>query len=99
MMNDATTKKVLSRLRRIAGQVEGIGRMVADERYCVDLLIQIASSQSSQAALGQVNKLILRSHVETCVAEVMTSGKPAARKQKLDELMDVFARHLGHPPS
>jgi CsoR family transcriptional regulator, copper-sensing transcriptional repressor len=98
MMNDGTEKKVLARLKRIAGQVEGIGRMVKNKRYCVDLLIQIASSQ---AALSQVNKLILRAHVETCVAEAIASGKPAARKQKLDELMDVFARHsrLGHPPS
>jgi DNA-binding FrmR family transcriptional regulator len=98
MMNDGTRKKVLSRLKRIAGQVGGIGRMVQDDRYCVDLLLQIASAQ---AALSQVNKLILRSHVETCMAEVMTSGTPGARKQRIGELMDVFAHYggLGQSPA
>ena len=88
-MNDSTTKKVLPRLKRIGGQVEGIGRMIENDRYCVDVLLQIASAQ---AALRQVSKLILRSHVETCVVEVMASGKLADRKQKIEELMEVFAR-------
>ena len=92
MMNEANKTKVLARLRRIAGQVEGIARMLEEDRYCVDLLLQVASAQ---AALGQAGKLVLRSHVETCVTEALTSGKPAERKQKLDELMEVFARYGG----
>jgi DNA-binding FrmR family transcriptional regulator len=90
MMNEATKKKVIARLRRIAGQVEGIARMVEEDRYCVDVLLQIASAQ---AALGQAGKLVLRSHVETCVSAAMASGKSVARKQKIDELMEVFARY------
>jgi CsoR family transcriptional regulator, copper-sensing transcriptional repressor len=90
MMDDANKKKVLARLRRIAGQVEGIARMLEEDRYCVDLLLQVASAQ---AALGQAGKLVLRSHVETCVSAALTSGKPAERKQKIDELMEVFARY------
>jgi DNA-binding FrmR family transcriptional regulator len=89
MMNDGTKQKVLGRLRRIAGQVEGIAGMVEDDRYCVDLLMQIASAQ---AALGQVGKLVLRSHVDTCVSDAVAAGRPAERKQKLDELMSVFTR-------
>ena len=92
MMDEANKTKVLARLRRIAGQVEGIARMLEEDRYCVDLLLQVASAQ---AALGQAGKLVLRSHVETCVSEALTSGKPAERKQKLDELMEVFARYGG----
>ncbi len=90
MMDDETKKKGHARLRRIAGQVEGIARMIDEDRYCVDILSQIASAQ---AALGQVGKLLLRAHVETCVSEAMAAGKPVARKQKLDELMEVFARY------
>lgn len=90
MMDDANKTKVLARLRRIAGQVEGIARMLEEDRYCVDLLLQVGSAQ---AALGQAGKLVLRSHVETCVSAALTSGKPAERKQKLDELMEVFARY------
>lgn len=90
MMDDATKKKVLTRLRKIAGQVGGIARMVGEDRYCVDVLLQVASAQ---AALGEAGKLVLRSHVETCVTAAMSSGKPAERKQKIDELMRVFSRY------
>lgn len=90
MMNDSTKKKVQARLRRIAGQIEGIARMIEEDRYCVDVLLQVASAQ---AALGQASKLVLRSHVETCVSAVMAAGKPAERRRKLDELMEVFARY------
>jgi DNA-binding FrmR family transcriptional regulator len=90
MMNEATKKKVLARLRKIAGQVEGVARMVEDDRYCVDVLLQLASAQG---ALGTAGKVVLRAHVETCVSEALKSGKPSARKQKIDELMQVFARH------
>jgi DNA-binding FrmR family transcriptional regulator len=86
-MNTGTKSKVVSRLRRIAGQVEGMGRMVESDRCCVDVLLQIASVQ---AALNQVNKLVLRSHVETCVIEVMAGGKAADRRRKIEEL---FARY------
>ena len=65
MMTDANRQKILARLRRIAGQVEGIARMLEENRYCVDVLLQIASAQ---AALGQAGKLVLRAHVETCVS-------------------------------
>jgi CsoR family transcriptional regulator, copper-sensing transcriptional repressor len=90
MMDDATKKKVLTRLRKIAGQVGGIARMVQEDRYCVDVLLQVASAQ---AALGEAGKLVLRSHVDTSVSAAMASGKPAERKQKLDELMQVFSRY------
>ena len=89
MMDDVAKKKVLARLRKIAGQVGGIARMVEEDRYCVDVLLQVASAQ---AALGQGGKLVLRSHVDTGVSAAMASGKPAERQQKIDELMQVFSR-------
>ena len=92
MMDPTTQEKVLSRLRRIAGQVEGIARMIEEDRYCVDVLLQIAAAQ---AALGQAGNLVLRSHVETCVADAFTRGKTAERTQKIDELMDVVSRYGG----
>lgn len=89
-MNDATKKRVLIRLRRIAGQVEGLARMVEEDRYCVDVLLQVASAQG---ALGEAGKVVLRSHVETCVTDALASGTAAARKRKVDELMQVFSRY------
>ena len=88
-MKADTKKKAHARLRRIAGQVEGIQRMLEDDRYCVDILLQIAAAR---AALDQAGKLILGSHVETCVADAFASGKRRDRDEKLAELMEVFSR-------
>jgi DNA-binding FrmR family transcriptional regulator len=89
MLHGTAKNKAVARLRRIAGQIEGVARMIDDDRYCVDVLLQIASAQ---AALGQAAKVVLRSHVETCVTDAAASGKPTEQKRKLDELMEVFAR-------
>jgi DNA-binding FrmR family transcriptional regulator len=88
-MNEEGRKKVLSRLKKVAGQVAGIQRMVEEERYCVDVLHQIAAVE---AALDRVGHLMLASHVETCVTSAIESGRPKDRREKLDELMDVFSR-------
>jgi DNA-binding FrmR family transcriptional regulator len=82
-------EKVRSRLRKIAGQVEGIERMVSEDRYCVDVLHQIAAAQ---AALDKAGKIVLGAHVDTCVATALESGDSQERKRKLEELMEVFAR-------
>ncbi len=88
-MKEEARKKVLARLRRIEGQVAGIQRMVEEDRYCVDILNQVAAVEG---ALDRVGHLLLAGHVETCVASALESGKPKERRQKLDELMDVFSR-------
>jgi len=88
-MKPEVREKVRARLRRVAGQVEGIQRMVEEDRYCVDVLLQVAAAR---AALDQVGKIVLGSHVETCVADAFASGRPGERKKKLDELLEVFSR-------
>ena len=81
--------QVQKRIRRIAGQVAGIERMIDEDRYCVDVLHQVAAVR---AALDGVGKLILRSHVETCVSDALVSGRSKSRTTKIDELMEVFSR-------
>lgn len=88
-MEDAVRTKLDARMKRIAGQVAGIQRMIADDRYCVDILLQIAAVR---AALDQAGKQLLGAHVETCVRAAMESGAPRQRKAKVDELLEVFAR-------
>jgi DNA-binding FrmR family transcriptional regulator len=87
-----TREQVEQRLRRIAGQVGGIQRMVEQDRYCVDVLLQIAAVR---AALDRVGKLVLGSHVETCVAQAFESGSARERRRKRDELLEVFSRFGG----
>ncbi len=88
-MKSDTQDQVRKRIRRISGQVAGIERMIDEDRYCVDVLHQVAAVR---AALDGVGKLILRSHVETCVADALVSGRPKDRTEKIDEIMEVFSK-------
>lgn len=93
-MDASSRKEADARLRRIAGQLAGIQRMLAEDRYCIDVLIQIASVQ---AALTQTSKVLLAGHLETCVAQALTSGSKREREQKIAEVVDMFARFYGTP--
>jgi len=89
-MPDAQTKaKLLGRLRRIQGQVQGIQRMVEEDKACGDILLQLAAVRG--AAL-EVSRLLLREHVESAVAEALRSGSARERQKKMDELLEAFAR-------
>ncbi|MFQ5898331.1 MAG: metal-sensitive transcriptional regulator [Candidatus Methylomirabilia bacterium] len=89
MLNEETRAKALARLRRIEGQVRGIQRMVEDNKYCVDILLQLTAVRG---ALGQVEKLLLGRHVESCVADAMRSGSELEQQRKIEELLEVFSR-------
>jgi DNA-binding FrmR family transcriptional regulator len=89
VVNDETKTKVRGRLRRIEGQVQGLQRMVDHDAYCVDILLQISAVQG---ALEQVQKLLLGRHIESCVTDALRSGSKSERQQKVDELLEVFAR-------
>jgi DNA-binding FrmR family transcriptional regulator len=88
-MQTETKEQALRRLRRIAGQVAGIERMLEEDRYCVDVLLQVAAVRG---ALDRLGKVILGGHVETCVADAFASGSAADRRRKRDELLEVFSR-------
>jgi CsoR family transcriptional regulator, copper-sensing transcriptional repressor len=89
VLNDDTKAKARGRLRRIEGQVQGLQRMLDNDAYCVDILLQISAAQG---ALEQVQKLLLGRHIESCVADALRSGSKSERQQKVEELLDVFSR-------
>ncbi|MCB9475636.1 MAG: metal-sensitive transcriptional regulator [Deltaproteobacteria bacterium] len=90
-MRDPETKKKLdARLNRIAGQVRGIQKMVDEDRYCVDILLQIAAARS---ALAKAGNLLLRSHIQTCVVETFSSDDPVEQDAKIQELIEVFDKY------
>jgi len=92
VINEETRGKALGRLRRIEGQVQGLQRMIDNDAYCVDILLQISAAQG---ALDQVQKLLLGRHIESCVTDALRSGSKSERQQKIEELHDVFARFGG----
>lgn len=89
MLNAETKRKALGRLRRIEGQAQGLQRMIGDDAYCVDILLQVSAVQG---ALEQVRRLLLGRHIESCVADAMRTSSRADRQKKIDELLDVFSR-------
>ncbi|HLU35676.1 MAG TPA: metal-sensitive transcriptional regulator [Thermomicrobiales bacterium] len=77
--------KLLARLRRIEGQIRGIGRMVEDDRYCIDILTQISAVISSTQSVGLV---LLEDHIRGCVV----NAEPDDREERLQELNKAIAR-------
>jgi DNA-binding FrmR family transcriptional regulator len=84
-----TKTACLKRLRRIEGQVRGLARMVEEDRYCIDIVTQIAAVR---AALRRAEEEILSQHVAHCVAHAIRSGDKNDQRQKIAELMDVVRR-------
>lgn len=85
---DMQKPDIAKRLARIEGQVRGIARMVEEDRYCIDVLDQIAAITK---ALQQVSIGLLHDHLEHCVVDAVHSGRPEAR-EKLDEATAAIAR-------
>ncbi len=85
MMEPGRRDDVLVRLAKVAGQVQGVARMVGSDRYCVDVLTQITAAQK---ALDGVARIITRNYLERCVTDAITSGDPLI----YDELMQVIDR-------
>ena len=81
--------KLLNRLRRIEGQVRGIGRMVEDGRYCIDILTQL---QAVRAALGKVETAMLQEHLGKCIEGAITSGDAIDQRAKVNELIQLLER-------
>jgi CsoR family transcriptional regulator, copper-sensing transcriptional repressor len=77
-------QKVVNRLKRIEGQVRGIQKMIEEDRYCVDVLVQISAIN---AALKKVGFSLLERHSHHCVSSAVKSGNG---EEAMDELMKVF---------
>jgi len=89
---DPEIKEVnLKRLRRIEGQVRGLQRMVEEERYCADIIVQIASTQE---ALRGVARNLMRNHLKNCATKALLSGKPKDAAAMYDELLALIYTHL-----
>ncbi len=78
-----------NRLRRIEGQVRGLQRMVEEDRYCADILVQISSVQE---ALRAVARELLRNHLRHCIKDAVGRGDAQA-EEAYDELVQLFDRH------
>lgn len=78
--------QLITRLKRIEGQVRGIQNMIENERYCVDILTQISAIN---AAMNKVGLQLLEKHTHHCVADAIKDGDG---EEAIQELMEVFKR-------
>ena len=81
--SESETKALINRLSRIEGQVRGVRRMVEEEAYCTDILVQVSAVN---AALNAFNRELLAEHLRTCVAEGLRDGK--------DELVEELVQTM-----
>lgn len=74
------------RLNRVVGQLNGVKRMIEDNRYCGDVLTQLAAAES---AIKRISDMVLKEHLETCVSDRIKAGDESA----IDEVMELLRQH------
>jgi DNA-binding FrmR family transcriptional regulator len=82
---------ISTRLRRIEGQVRGLQKMIEEERYCADVLVQLSSVQE---ALRGVGRGLLHNHLKHCISEAARTEDPAHAEEMYDEFMDLTYRSI-----
>ena len=83
------TERNLKRLRRIEGQVRGLQRMVENDRYCADVMMQVSSVQEALRAVGRE---LMRNHLKHCATTAIRAGEPEATEM-YDELIDLMYKN------
>ena len=88
-MERENKNKLLNRLSRIEGQIRGFHKMVAEDRYCIDVLTQL---QAVRAAVSRVETVMLQDHLGHCIEGAITSGDVAEQRAKAAEIIQLLER-------
>ena len=88
-MPTETKKAAATRVAKIEGQVRAVSKMLAEDRYCIDVVRQI---QAAKAALSSLETLVIEDHVNTCVQHALVSDDVEARRDKVDELVAILSK-------
>jgi len=80
-------KQILNRMNYLAGHLDGIKKMLEDDKYCIDVIKQ---NEAVIAAIKKVNEMILENHLNTCVAEAIKGKNEKERKKKIKEILELF---------
>jgi DNA-binding FrmR family transcriptional regulator len=85
-----TREDLLLRLRRVEGQVRGVQKMVEEDRYCPDVLVQMSAIHES---LRAVERILMKDHLQHCATEALRSGDDKQAQRTYNELTELFYRH------
>jgi len=86
-MKNTFKKKVLNRMNYLSGHLEGIKKMIQDDKYCINIIKQ---NEAVIAAIKKVNQMILENHLNTCVTDAIKGESQKERKKKIKELLEIF---------
>jgi DNA-binding FrmR family transcriptional regulator len=90
MSKNPSHKEHISRLNRAKGQIEAIGKMIEEGRYCVDIITQVRAARS---ALKRVELDILETHMGTCVLSAAASKDEKKKAEKIAEVMNILKKY------
>ena len=85
-----TRENLLLRLRRVEGQVRGVQKMVEEDRYCPDVLVQMSAIHES---LRAVERILMKDHLQHCTTEALRSGDDKQAQRTYNELTELFYRY------
>jgi DNA-binding FrmR family transcriptional regulator len=89
IMRKSVKKKILNRMNYLSGHLEGVKKMIENDEYCVDIILQ---NEAVISALKKVNEMILENHLNTCVTEAIKNKSEKERKKKIKELLVLFKK-------
>ena len=87
IMKKVFKKQTINRMSYISGHLEGIKKMLQNDKYCIDIIKQ---NEAVIAAIKKVNQIILENHLNTCVADAIKSKDKKEQKKKIKELLEIF---------
>lgn len=83
-------KQILNRMNYLIGHLEGVRNMVAERKYCIDIIKQ---NEAVIAAIKNLNLLVLKNHLDTCVTRAIRGESVRERKNKIRELLEIFENY------
>ena len=86
-MKKSLKKKILNRMNYLIGHLEGVKRMIENDKYCVDIILQ---NEAVISALKKVNEMVLENHLNTCVTQAIKGKSENERRKKIKELLEIF---------
>jgi DNA-binding FrmR family transcriptional regulator len=87
IMRNLTQKQQLNRINYIQGHLRGIKKMIENDRYCIDVILQ---TEAVIKALKKINQMILEDHLNTCVTTAIKSRNKKERRKKIKELLEIY---------
>ena len=91
MLDEDTKTQSLRRLKLAKGQLEGVERMIENEKYCIDIINQLSAVRN---ALEKVSLILMKQHISTCLVDSVRGGDEERQEKKLDELMETVYKFI-----